>query len=234
MKIVIKNLSKSYNQKDKALSNINLELTPDKIIGIVGPNGAGKTTLLNCIAGLLKYEEGEIIFIPKDLNYSIGYYPEKFELPDFMRGIDFLRFISIMKDDNFQETQKIIDDLGKNLNLPMLEKFIGEYSKGQKEKVLFLSVLIGNPKILIFDEPFTGIDILTIEFLKQYIKTLKSPERIITISSHIPELIATLCDEVYIIKGGVIQNNITFNSNMNLEEKINMLINSLNSEKQEN
>lgn len=227
MKIIVKNLSKSYNKKDKVLSNIKLEILPNKITGLIGPNGAGKTTLLNCIAGLLTYEEGEVIYSPDSLKDSIGYYPEKFELPDFMRGIDFLRFISIMKDVKFQETKKIIDELNKNLNIPPLENFIGEYSKGQKEKILFLSILIGNPRVLIFDEPFTGIDILTVEFLKQYIKILKNPERIIIISSHIPELIANLCDEIYILKEGVIKSNIAFNTKLSLEEKIETLINSL-------
>jgi ABC-2 type transport system ATP-binding protein len=228
MEILIKNLSKTYsNAKKKAISNINLEITSNKIIGLVGPNGAGKTTLIKCIVGILSYEEGEIIFSPAEIKESIGYIPEKFELPGFLRGIDFLKFVSVMKEVEFLETKKMLEEIGKDLAIPPLDMFVEEYSKGQKEKLLFLSILIGSPKLLVLDEPFTGIDILSVEFLKEYLRRLKSSERIIIISSHISDLVADLCDEILIINNGILYEKLSFTEDISLESKINVLRNTL-------
>lgn len=230
MLIKIANLSKTYKgAPKKALSNINLEISSKKITGIVGPNGAGKTTLLKCILGILEYEEGNISFYPDEIKDNIGYYPEVFTLPEFMRGIDYLKLISIMKGKELEETKYLIDKLNPHLTLPPLDSFIWQYSKGQKEKLLFLSTIIGDPQILIFDEPFTGIDIISVEFLKDYIKSLKSLDKIIILSSHIPEIIAGICDEIFVLHNGILHTQLSFSHTCSLEEKIEVLITTIKS-----
>ncbi len=201
----IRNLSKSYN-KSQILDNINIKLTPGTLLGVIGSNGAGKTTFLNSILNNFDYD-GEI-FLEGTPNYeylrkqreNILFLPDTPFMYNFLTGLEFIKFILDIRGIPFERVEAKVRIL---LNLFSLEEekdyLIKEYSHGMKRKIALTSLLVQSPKILLLDEPASGLDTTSIIALKQILRTHTDSGSIIILTTHILDLLANLCDSIAVI-----------------------------------
>lgn len=208
LKIV--NYTKSYNQKIKAVDNLNLHINKGDIFGFIGHNGAGKTTTIKSIAGILDFEEGDIFIDGKSIKKDaieckkiMAYIPDNPDLYLFMTGIKYLNFISDIYDVPVKEREERIKkysdafELTKDLGDP-----IASYSHGMRQKLALISALIHEPKLLLLDEPFVGLDPKASFTLKEIMKDMCQKGNAIFFSTHVLDVAEKLCNKVAIIKGG--------------------------------
>ena len=194
--ISIQNLSKSYGAK-QALKNINIQFDKGKVYGIVGENGAGKTTLFRCIAGLENYD-GQI---SSELNPLKNYLGLLLTEPFFFAKITGKEYIRLLCNARKKEVSKIDE---KNIfDLP-LNQYASTYSTGMKKKLALLAILLQENQCFILDEPFNGVDIHSNIIIVDLIRKLKALDKTIIISSHIFSTLSDTCDEIYLLKDGVI------------------------------
>ncbi|MCD1294411.1 ABC transporter ATP-binding protein [Methanocella sp. CWC-04] len=206
--IKLKGVTKLY--KDfVAVDNLDLEVKEGEILGIIGHNGAGKSTTLKMIAGLTAPTYGSIHVMGKDMAKEstyvkryIGYLPEESPLYENMTASEYLLFFSELYGMPSKDAKKRIDMLLKALKLDEQNKLTGEFSKGMKRKVAIARSLLHDPKLLIFDEPNSGLDPLTSFFIIDYLKNLKGQGKTILLSAHNLFHVEYICDRVAIIKGG--------------------------------
>ena len=206
----IKNYSKSYSQGKKAADNISLTVESGDIYGFIGHNGAGKSTTIRGIVGVLEFEEGEIYIDghsvktePLECKQLTAYIPDNPDLYDFMTGIQYLNFIGdIFKIDGAKRKElidkystlfEIKDDLGQP---------IASYSHGMKQKLAVISAWLHEPKLILMDEPFVGLDPKASHLLKEMMKEFCEKGNAIFFSTHVLEVAEKLCDKVAIIKDG--------------------------------
>ena len=205
----IENLTKNYGEK-KAVDGLSLHIRKGEIYGFIGHNGAGKTTTLKACVGILGFEKGEIFVDglsvkkqPLACKERIAYIPDNPDLYPFMTGIQFLRFIAdIFKLGEKERTERIrryadAFELTADLALP-----IAAYSHGMKQKLAVISALIHEPKLMIMDEPFVGLDPKAAHTLKTLMRELCDNGGAIFFSTHVLEVAEKLCDKVAIIKDG--------------------------------
>jgi ABC-2 type transport system ATP-binding protein len=206
----ITNFTKSYIKDVKAVDNLSLDIKSGDLFAFIGHNGAGKTTLIKAICGIIDFDSGEIIVdgksIKSDPEYCkkiIAYVPDSPDIYNFMTGTQFLNFIcSIYKISN-KESQEKVDKYAKLFGLDKnLSQRISEYSHGMKQKLMIISSFIRNPKILILDEPFVGLDPIASHTLKQLMKDFCKNGGAIFFSTHVLEVAEKLCNRVAIIKKG--------------------------------
>lgn len=209
--IEVSNLTKTYkSSKVTALDGLSLKIGKGQVFGLLGPNGAGKSTLIKCINNLIKPDSGLIKIFGKSISETknlIGYMPEQANMYEFLTGRDFIQTIACLRNIKKIEINQRIEELSDVLELPNLDILVSSYSKGNKEKILFLSTVIHSPKLLILDEPFTGFDPKVIYKAKKYIKDYALRGNTVILCTHILEMAAQLCDEVAIIKSGKIKSN---------------------------
>lgn len=201
----IKNLSKSYSQT-QVLENISVEVPSGSIIGILGQNGAGKTTLLNSIAGNINYD-GEII-INGLLNHEFikNKRSDLFLLRDnpfvyeFLTGLEFIKFVMDIQKIHFETVENKTILLLKLFGLEERKDYlIKDYSHGMKRKISLITALIQSPKILLLDEPATGLDTTSIIALKRFLGLLAKSGTTIILTTHIIDLIEKLCNSVIML-----------------------------------
>ena len=205
----IENLSKSYGEK-KAVDSVTLHIKAGEIYGFIGHNGAGKTTTLKACCGILGFEEGEIfvdgVSVKKDplaCKRKIAYIPDNPDLYAFMTGIQYLDFVAdifkVSVGDRQERIRKYADafELTGNLAQP-----IGSYSHGMKQKLALISALIHEPKLIILDEPFVGLDPKAAHTVKEIMRELCHNGAAIFFSTHVLEVAEKLCDKIAIIKDG--------------------------------
>ncbi len=210
--IEIKNVSKTYNEQKKALDNISFKVSDGKIFGFIGHNGAGKTTLIKSIMGILNFEEGEIfingISIAKDpleCKRQMAYVPDNPDLYENMKAIDFINFVCDMYDIEENVRIKNVNKYAKILEMDnKLNDDISSFSHGMKQKVALIAALSHEPKILIMDEPFVGLDPKAVYDMKEIMHEMVKQGKIVFFSTHILDVAEKLCDEVAIIKNGKI------------------------------
>ncbi|MDD2418728.1 MAG: ABC transporter ATP-binding protein [Oscillospiraceae bacterium] len=206
----IENFSKSYKGGKKAVDDLNLHIKAGDIFGFIGHNGAGKTTTIRAIAGVLDFEEGDIlvdgISIRRDpvaCKQILAYIPDNPDLYDYLTGIKYLGFIGdiygIGKEEREADIKKYSDMLGLTDNLGDL---ISSYSHGMKQKLAVISALIHHPKLLILDEPFVGLDPKASHTLKEIIREMCAQGCSVFFSTHVLEVVEKLCNKIAIIKGG--------------------------------
>ena len=207
----IKNYSKSYDDK-LVVKGINLDVKKGEIYGFIGHNGAGKTTTIKSIAGILDFEGGEIFIDGKSIKEDpieckkiMAYIPDNPVLYEGLTGIKYLNFIGdIYKVEASRRTELIKKysecfELDKNLG-----DSISSYSHGMKQKLAIISALIHEPKLLLLDEPFVGLDPKAAHILKQIMREICDQGGCIFFSTHVLEVVEKLCDHVCIIKSGEI------------------------------
>ena len=205
----IRNLSKSYGKK-VALNNINLKFD-NGLYGLLGPNGAGKSTLMNIITANLKADNGEILW--NGMEYQklgvkyreiLGYMPQQQGLYNGFTGKRFLNYIAVLKDIPKKEILLQIEESAKKVNLQNeLDKKINMYSGGMKQRLLIASCILGNPKLIIFDEPTAGLDPKERVRVKKLMQELSS-KSIVIIATHIVPDIENIAKEIVILKEGVL------------------------------
>ena len=226
MSLEIKNISKKYNDQD-ALINVSFTLKQGDIVGFLGPNGAGKTTLMKIITSTLKQDIGDVIVfgnntLKNDIitKNNIGYLAENNPLYNEMDVNEYLYFIAELY--KIKNKKEVINSLIKKTGLENEKtKKIEELSKGFKQRVGIAASLINDPKVLILDEPTTGLDPNQLIEIRNLIKEL-GKEKIVLLSTHILQEIPKICNHIIIINKGKIVENIKMdelkNSKINLED----------------
>lgn len=205
----INNLTKSYGEK-KAVDGLSLHIQPGEIYGFIGHNGAGKTTTLKSCCGILQFEAGEIYIDgvsikenPLACKRKLAYIPDNPDLYEFMSGIQFLNFIADIFGVSAADRRSRIRKYGDMLELTTdLAQPISAYSHGMKQKLAIISALIHEPKLIIMDEPFVGLDPKASHLLKELMREICAAGGAIFFSTHVLEVAEKLCDKVAIIKGG--------------------------------
>ena len=205
----IEHLIKIYGDK-KAVDDLSLHIKPGEIYGFIGHNGAGKTTTLKSIVGILQFDSGEIYIdgrsikeSPIECKKNFAYIPDNPDLYDFMTGIKYLNFIadifgveeSVRQERirKYAEMFEITDDLAQP---------IASFSHGMKQKLAIIAAWIHNPKLIIMDEPFVGLDPKAAHLIKGMMRDVCDNGGAIFFSTHVLEVAEKLCDKVAIIKGG--------------------------------
>lgn len=200
--LIVDNVNQSYGSK-AILKGISASFGGGLIHGIIGLNGAGKTTFFQCICGLLPYD-GRIVSTTEGLlKNQIGYVPTEPYFFPRIKGKEYLAFMAHAKNVPPLAT---VDDF--SFDLP-LDEYIENYSTGMKRKIAFMGAMIGTSDIYIFDEPFNGVDIKSNLVLKQKILELKSAGKTILLSSHIISSLTDICDEIHLLKDGLIATHYT-------------------------
>ena len=205
----INNLTKIYGTK-KAVDDLTLHIQPGEIYGFIGHNGAGKTTTLKAAAGILDYDSGEIFIDGKNVREQpieckrvTAYIPDNPDLYEFMSGIKYLNFIADIFGIGAAERAERIDKYAALFGLTDdLAQPIAAYSHGMKQKLAVISAWIHEPKLIIMDEPFVGLDPKAAHILKGMMRELCTGGGAIFFSTHVLEVAEKLCDKVAIIKGG--------------------------------
>ena len=210
--IEIKNVSKTYNGKKKVLKNISFKIEGGEIFAFIGHNGAGKTTMIKCIMGILDFEEGNILVDNKSIKEEpleckriMAYVADNPDLYENMKAIDFINFICDM--------YEVSEDIRRENTLKYAKMFeiedklnddISSFSHGMKQKVALIAALAHNPKVLIMDEPFVGLDPKAVYDMKEIMRDMAKEGKTIFFSTHILDVAEKLCDRVAIIKDGTI------------------------------
>lgn len=205
----IKNLNKKYG-RFQAVTNLNLEVPEGEIFGFVGPNGAGKTTTMKIMCGLLGATSGEItldgvdvIKHNKRIKEKIGYMPDFFGVYDDLKVSEYLEFYASIYNIKGQERKKITDDLLELVDLShKREVYVDSLSRGMKQRLCLARSLVHNPRLLVLDEPASGMDPRARVEMKEILKNLKGMGKTIIISSHILPELAELCTSIGIIDKG--------------------------------
>ena len=205
----ISHLTKTYGEK-KAVDDLSLHIAPGEIYGFIGHNGAGKTTTLKASVGILSFDEGEIRINrmsikddPIECKKLIAYIPDNPDLYEFMTGIKYLNFIADIFEVSPAVRKERIAKYADMFEITQdLANPISAYSHGMKQKLAIISAWIHDPKLIIMDEPFVGLDPKAAHILKGMMRDVCDNGGAIFFSTHVLEVAEKLCDKVAIIKGG--------------------------------
>ncbi|MBP5263282.1 MAG: ABC transporter ATP-binding protein [Lachnospiraceae bacterium] len=208
--LVIRDLEKIYQGTTKGISGVSLHVEKGDIYAFIGHNGAGKTTLLKAITGIHPYDKGEVVIDgidlqkdPIEVKRRIAYVPDNPDIYDFMTGIQYLNFIADVFGVPANEREARIADYAERFEITSsLGDLISSYSHGMKQKLVLISALLHEPKLLIMDEPFVGLDPKAAFLLKEIMKELTERGGAIFFSTHVLEVAEKLCNKVAIIKEG--------------------------------
>ena len=205
----INGLTKVYGTT-RAVDDLTLHIRPGEIYGFIGHNGAGKTTTLKSVAGILPFDEGEILINgrsireqPMECKREMAYIPDNPDLYEFMTGIRFLNFVADIYQVPAEIRSRRIGELADTFEIKEnLAQPIGSYSHGMKQKLALISAWIHEPKLILMDEPFVGLDPKASHILKQMMREVCDRGGAIFFSTHVLEVAEKLCDKVAIIKSG--------------------------------
>lgn len=205
----IEHLTKVYGEK-KAVDDLSLNIAPGEIYGFIGHNGAGKTTTLKSVAGILQFDSGEIrvngLSVKDDpigCKKQIAYIPDNPDMYEFMTGIKYLNFIADIFGVSASDRKERIGKYAEMFGLTNdLGQSIAAYSHGMKQKLAIVSAWIHNPRLIIMDEPFVGLDPKAAHLLKGMMRQVCDDGGAIFFSTHVLEVAEKLCDKVAIIKNG--------------------------------
>ena len=211
--IEAKNLTKRFKKGVTAVDSINFKANDGEILGLLGENGAGKTTTLRMLATMLKITEGEALINGHDVSKEadkvrgeIGIlFGGEVGLYDRLTARENIKYFAELNGMSKEETNKSIEELAKNLDMTeYLDRRVGKFSRGMKQKVAIARSIVHNPSVVLFDEPTIGLDVTSAKIVQDFILKCKSDGRTIIFSSHtIPE-IEKLCDRIVIIHKGKI------------------------------
>ena len=205
----IEHLTKTYGEK-KAVDDLSLHILPGEIYGFIGHNGAGKTTTLKSVAGILRFDAGEIRIggtsirtDPLACKRKLAYIPDNPDLYDYMTGIQYLNFIANIFGVSAADRQARIRELAERFELTNdLAQPIAAYSHGMKQKLAIISAWLHAPQLVVMDEPFVGLDPKAAHLLKGMMRELRDRGGAIFFSTHVLEVAEKLCDKVAILRAG--------------------------------
>lgn len=205
----IEHLTKVYGEK-KAVDDLSLHIEKGTIYGFIGHNGAGKTTTLKSAIGILEFEQGNIFVDGKSIKEDpiacktqIAYIPDNPDIYEYLTGIKYLNFIADVYGVSQSEREEKIKKYAKMFEIEdSLGQPISSYSHGMKQKLVIISAWIHEPKLVIMDEPFVGLDPKAAHLLKGMMRELCDQGGAIFFSTHVLEVAEKLCDKIAIIKGG--------------------------------
>jgi ABC-2 type transport system ATP-binding protein len=205
----IQNLTKRY-RGIPSIQNISFNIQPGEIVGYLGPNGSGKSTTVKIITGLLQPNEGRVLFEGKDIQddlvrfrTALGYVPEEAHIYTYLSGLEYLQLVGRLR-----EMPEALIELKANklLQLLSLEPWryspISSYSKGMKQRVLIAASLMHDPRLLVFDEPLSGLDVVSARLFKDLLQELAAQGKAILYISHVLEVVEQVCDRVIVIGRG--------------------------------
>lgn len=207
----LQNLSRSY-RGIPAIKDLNFRVGRGEIVGFLGPNGAGKSTTVKIIAGLLQPNRGRVFFEGKNVRDDLvsfrsvlGYVPEEAHLYTHLSGLEYLQLVGRLRG----MKERLLEVKAKKLlQLLTLESWqystISSYSKGMKQRVLIAAALMHDPKLLIFDEPLSGLDVVSSRLFKDLLEELAEQGKIILYISHVLEVVEQICSRVIVIAKGTI------------------------------
>jgi len=206
----IKNYTKRYGDDKKAVDNISLSVEKGDIYGFIGHNGAGKSTTIKAIVGVLDFTEGEILIEgksvkdkPMDCKRKMAYIPDNPDIYENLTGIQYLNFIADVFDISEQDRENRIKYYGDKFEITeALGDLISSYSHGMKQKVAIISALIHEPKLMVMDEPFVGLDPKATFILKEIMHEMCENGAAVFFSTHVLDVAEKLCNKVAIIKKG--------------------------------
>ncbi len=207
--IEIKKVTKRYGNK-KALDNVSFDVNDGDIFAFIGHNGAGKTTLIKSIVGIHDFDEGDILIDgmsikeqPVECKKLMAFVPDNPETYEHMKAIDYINFICDMYEVDSKAREKNIKKYAKLFDMEdKLNDTIDSYSHGMKQKIVLISALAHDPKILIMDEPFVGLDPKAVFDIKEVLNEMVKEGKIVFYSTHILDVAEKLCSRVAIIKNG--------------------------------
>ena len=207
--VSIQHISKSFGSQ-KVLNDVSLEIPAGQIVGLLGPNGAGKSTLMKILIGLWSADSGTV-----SAPSRIGYLPENNPLYEEMYVTEYLQFMAKMTNDKCQMTNvdALIDKVGLT---PECHKHIRELSKGYRQRVGLAQALLGDPELLILDEPTTGLDPNQLVEIRSLIRSL-GKDRTVILSTHIMQEVREMCDRVVILDHGEIKADLPIDQIQDLE-----------------
>ena len=205
----IQHLTKTYGEK-KAVDDLTLHIAPGEIYGFIGHNGAGKTTTLKSVVGILQFDQGEITIGGKSIKTDplackrlLAYIPDNPDLYEFMTGIKYLNFIADVFGVDAQTRRERIRTYADTFELTGdLAQPIAAYSHGMKQKLAIIAAWLHDPRLIVMDEPFVGLDPKAAHTLKGMMRQVCDNGGAIFFSTHVLEVAEKLCDKVAIIKGG--------------------------------
>jgi len=225
----IKNYTKSYAEGRLACDDVNLSVESGDIFGFIGHNGAGKSTTIKAVVGVLDFEQGEIYIDghsvknePLECKKVTAYIPDNPDLYDNLTGIQYLNFVADIFEIGKTEREERIRKYADMFEITQdLGNLISSYSHGMKQKVAIISALIHEPKLLVLDEPFVGLDPKATYMLKQVMHEMCNKGTAIFFSTHVLEVAEKLCNKIAIIrKGKIVETGLTEEliGNQSLEE----------------
>ena len=210
--LTIKHLTKHYKGSKKGVTDLNLEIASGDIYGFIGHNGAGKTTTLKCVVGIHDFEEGEILIDgvsvrehPMQCKKQFAYIPDNPDLYEYLTGIQYLNFIADIFEVSAKDREERIRQYADAFEITSsLGDLISSYSHGMKQKLAIISALIHEPKLLILDEPFVGLDPKASVILKEQMHRICAKGGAIFFSTHVLDVAEKLCNKIAMIKDGTL------------------------------
>jgi ABC-2 type transport system ATP-binding protein len=193
-----------------AIEDVSFKMAPGEIVGFLGPNGAGKSTTVKIITGMLRPNDGRVLFegqdIAKDMvafRAAFGYVPEEAYLYSYLSGLEYLQLVGRLRGLGEALIEAKATRLLKLLNLESWQYSpISSYSKGMRQRVLIAAALLHDPKLLIFDEPLSGLDVVTMRLFKDLIELLAAQGKAVLYISHVLEVVEQVCNRVIVIAKG--------------------------------
>jgi ABC-2 type transport system ATP-binding protein len=207
--IEVQGLTKRYGPL-VAIQDLSFEVRPGEVLGLLGPNGSGKSTTVKILTGLLKPTDGTVrldghnaLANLQKYKALIGYVPEEPHLYSYLTGPEYLQLIGRLRQvparvlddkvDRFLQLLGIYDDRYQTLS---------SYSKGMRQKILIAAAVLHNPRIVVLDEPFSGLDVTAARVLKEFVRTVAAEGKMVLFSSHVLEVVEQVCSRVVILKDG--------------------------------
>ena len=208
--LTIEHLTKSYGGDAKAVDDLSITVLPGDLYGFIGHNGAGKTTTLRAVAGILSFDSGTIRINGRSIaeepiacKQQMAYIPDNPDLYEHLTGIQYLNFVADIYGVSASERDERIKKYADAFEMtPRLNDLIGSCSHGMKQKIALISALIHQPKLLLLDEPFVGLDPKAAHTLKGFLRELCDGGSAIFFSTHVLEVAEKLCNKIAIIKNG--------------------------------